>query len=55
MDFANQFWPKNFYKLWHLKKQEDKECNKNIIIENELIKLKYVTGTLQDFGSISDI
>ena len=53
--FANKFHLENLYKLWHLKKREDKDQNKNITIENGLMKLKCVTGTLYDFGSIWDI
>ncbi len=50
--FANKFQPENFYKLRHLKGREDKDRDENITIENGLMKLKHITGTLQDFGSI---
>lgn len=53
--FANKFRPENFYKLRHLKGREDKDRDENITIENGLMKLKRVTGTLQDFGSTWDI
>ena len=53
--FANKFRPENLYKLRHLKGREDKDRDENITIENGLMKLKRVTGTLRDFGSTWDI
>lgn len=53
--FSNKFRPENLYKLRHLKGREDKDREENITIENGLMKLKRVTGTLRDFGSSLDI
>ena len=54
-NFANKFRPKNLYKLRHLKSREDKDREENVTIENGQMKVKRVTGTLQDFDTTWDI
>ena len=53
--YANKFRPENLYKLRHLKGREDKDRDENITIENGMMRLKRVTGTLRDFGTTMEI